>query len=64
MKLYTFSMPFMGTQEVWLSAESEEEAWRMVRDGDWEDSEEQSLSSETGSAVLIDTEDYDEEESK
>ena len=64
MKLYTFSMPFTGTQEVWLEAESDEEAWQRVRDGDWNDSEEQSYNSESGSAVLINVEEYEDEESE
>lgn len=38
-KFYTFSMPIRGRQEVWLEAESDEEAWAMVHAGDWEDSD-------------------------
>jgi len=58
-KLYTFSMPFRGTQEVWLEAESEEEAWAMVHGGDWEDSEEQTHESEPSSAILVRTEEIE-----
>ena len=53
MKLYTFSMPFHGRQEVWLEAESEEEAWVMVHSGDWEDSEEETHESDPSSAFLV-----------
>lgn len=56
-KLYTFSMPFRGRQEVWLEAESEEEAWAMVRSGDWEDSEEQTHESDPSASILIRVED-------
>ena len=63
-KLYTFTMPFSGRQTVWLEAESEEEARAMVRNGDWEDSEEQTFESETVYAVLIEVEDIPEEETE
>ena len=58
-KLYIFSMPFRGTQEVWLEAESEEEAWAMVRNGDWEDSEEQTHESDPASAIIVRTEEIE-----
>jgi DNA-dependent RNA polymerase auxiliary subunit epsilon len=61
-QLYTFSMPFRGTQAVWLEADSEEEARRLVQEGSWEDSEEQTFESVTDYAVLVHTEDLDDEE--
>ncbi len=60
-KLYTFSMPFRGTQIVWLEADSEEEARRLVQDGDWEDSEETTFESVTDYAVLVNTEELDDD---
>ncbi len=60
-KLYTFSMPFRGTQIVWLEADSEEEARRLVQDGDWEESEEQTFESVTDYAVLVNTEELDDD---
>jgi hypothetical protein len=63
-KLYTFSMPFSGRQTVWLEAESEEEARAMVRNGDWEDSEEQTFDSHNLDARLIEVEDIPEEETE
>ena len=59
MKLYTFSMPFRGTQEVWLEAESEKEAWAMVHGGDWEDSEEQTHESNPALSILIQVEEIE-----
>lgn len=61
-KLYTFSMPFRGTQAVWLEADSEEEARRLVQEGSWEDSEEQTFESVTDYAVLVSTEELDNDE--
>ena len=58
-KLYIFSMLFSGSQEVWLEAESEEEAWAMVRNGDWEDSEEQTHESDPASSILLRTEEIE-----
>lgn len=58
-QLYTFSMPFRGTQIVWLEADSEEAARRLVQEGNWEDSEEQTFESVTDYAVLINTEELD-----
>ncbi len=60
-KLYTFSMPFRGTQIVWLEADSEEEAQRLVQDGDWEDSEATTFESVTDYAVLVNTEELDDD---
>ena len=59
MKTYIFTMPFRGTQEVWLEAESEEQAWAMVRSGDWEYSEEQTHESDPASAFLDRTEEIE-----
>lgn len=56
MKLYTFSMPIRGTQEVWLEAESDEEAWAMVHGGDWEDSDLVSHQSFEKEAMLVSVE--------
>jgi hypothetical protein len=61
MKIYTFTMPFNGRQTVWLEAESEEQARAMVRNGDWDDSEEQTFNSDNYDAELIEVEDLPEE---
>ncbi len=58
-KLYTFSMPFHGRMDAWVEAESEEEAFELIRNGDWEDSDEQTFESEPDKAVLILTEELD-----
>jgi hypothetical protein len=55
-KFYTFVMPVRGTQEVWLEAESDEEAWAMVRDGDWEDSDMITHESFPDQAILVSSE--------
>ena len=60
-KLYTFTMPFHGRMDAWVEAESEEEALALIRNGDWEDSSEQTFESEPGKAVLILTEELDSE---
>ncbi len=60
-KLYTFSMPFHGRMDAWVEAESEEEAFELIRNGDWEDSAEQTFESEPDKAVLILTEELDSE---
>lgn len=52
-KTYYFEMPFSGSQTVWLEAESDEEAWVMVHNGDWDDSSEDSFESESGASVLV-----------
>ena len=52
-KTYYFEMPFSGYQTVWLEAESDEEAWAMVSNGDWEDSSENSFESENSASVLV-----------
>ena len=62
MKTYTFIMPFSGTQTVWLEAESEEEAWAMVRNGDWWDSDEQTFNSHNLDATLLEVEEIPEEQ--
>lgn len=61
-KLYTFTMPFSGRQAVWLEAESEEEAWAMVRRGDWWDSEEQTFYADNYDATLLEVEEVPEEQ--
>jgi hypothetical protein len=58
--IYTFSMPFRGTQTVWLEAESDEQAWAMVHQGDWEDSSENSFESEPSASVLVDVQEIEE----
>lgn len=60
-KLYTFSMPFHGRMDAWVEAESEEEALALIRNGEWEDSAEQTFECETAEAVLILTEELDSE---
>jgi hypothetical protein len=62
MKTYTFTMPFSGTQTVCLEAESEEEAWALVRNGDWDNSEEQTFNSDNYDATLLEVEDHEEQE--
>ena len=62
MKTYTFIMPFSGTQTVWLEAESEGEARDMVRNGDWDNSDEQTFNSHNLDAELIDVEEHEEDE--
>lgn len=59
-KIYTFTMPFHGRQDVWLVADSEEEALAMVRNGDWEDSEEQTFESDPSLAVLVGVDELEE----
>ena len=58
-KLYTFTMPFHGRMDAWVEAESEEEALALIRNGEWEDSSEQTFESEPDKAVLILTEELD-----
>jgi hypothetical protein len=60
MKTYVFTMPFSGQQTVWLEAESEEEARDMVRNGDWDNSEEETFVSHNIYAELIDVEEHEE----
>ena len=55
-KFYTFSMPIRGRQEVWLEAESDEEAWDMVHAGDWEDSDTTAHESFPEQAILVSAE--------
>jgi hypothetical protein len=62
MKIYTFTMPFNGRQTVWLEAESEEQAWELVRNGDWENSEEETFNSDNYDATLLAVEEVLEEE--
>ena len=62
MKTYIFTMPFNGRQTVWLDAESEEEAWAMVRNGDWDNSEEETFNSDNYDATLLEVEEIPEEE--
>jgi hypothetical protein len=61
MKTYIFTMPFSGRQKVWLDAESEEEAWELVRNGDWENSEEETFNSDNYDATLLAVEEVLEE---
>lgn len=58
--IYTFSMPFRGTQTVWLEAESDEQAWAMVHQGDWEDSSENYFESTPSASVLVDVQEIEE----
>ena len=62
MKTYVFTMPFSGRQTVWLEAESEEEAWVMVHNGEWDNSEEETFNSHNLDAELIDVEEIPEEQ--
>jgi len=54
--IYTFSMPYRGRTEVWLVAENEEEAKKMVALSNWDDSEDQTWEPDPIQAQLISVE--------
>lgn len=54
--IYTFTMPYRGRTEVWLEADTEDEARERVARGDWDDSEDQTWESEPLHAQLISVE--------
>lgn len=58
-KLYTFTMPFRGRMEAFVEAESEEEAFAIIRRGDWDDSDEVTYKAEPDKAVLIQVQEID-----
>ena len=54
--IYTFTMPYRGRTEVWLEADSVEEAQERVARGDWDDSEDQTWEPDPIQAQLLSVE--------
>lgn len=54
--IYTFTMPYRGRTEVWLEADTLEDAWALVRTGYCDDSEDQTWEPDPTQAQLISVE--------
>ena len=54
--IYTFTMPYRGRTEVWLEADTLEDAWALVRAGYCDDSEDQTWEPDPTQAQLTSVE--------